>query len=47
MAPDFLAVVLHGFLHGVGFMLAVLCFGHPWIAIVIVLVAAAFRHGSG
>lgn len=45
MEPDFLMVVLYGFLHGVGFMLALLCFGHPWIAIVIVLAITALRHG--
>jgi hypothetical protein len=43
MAPDFLVVAIHGFLHGGGFMLAMLCFGHPWIAVVIVLAIAAFR----
>ena len=46
MAPDFLIVVLHGFLHGIGFMLAVLCFGHPWIAIVILLAIAALRRSG-
>jgi hypothetical protein len=46
MEPDFLVVVLHGFLHGVGFMFAVLCFGHPWIAAVIVLVVLALRRGG-
>ncbi len=46
MVPDFLVVVLHGFLHGVGFMLAVLCFGHPWFAIVIVLVIAVLRRSG-
>jgi hypothetical protein len=45
MVPDFLAVVLTGFLHGIGFMFAVLCVGHPWLAIVIVLAIAALRHG--
>jgi hypothetical protein len=33
--------VVHGFLHGVGFVLALLLaplfLGHPWIAVVIVL----------
>lgn len=45
MEPDFLTVVLHGFLHGVGFVLALLLaplfLGHPWIAVVIVLVIVA------
>jgi len=43
-------MVLHGFLHGVGFVLALLlaplCFGHPWVAIVIVVLAIIARlHG--
>jgi hypothetical protein len=42
MAPDFLVVAIHGFLHGIGFMLAVLCFGHPWV-VVVVLAIAAYR----
>jgi hypothetical protein len=41
MEPDFLMMVVHGFLRGVGFVLALLLMplflGHPWIAIVIVL----------
>jgi hypothetical protein len=45
MEPNFLAVVLQGFLHGIGFMLAVLCFGHPWIAIVLALAISALRRG--
>jgi hypothetical protein len=45
MEPDFLMMMLHGFLHGVGFVLALLLMplflGHPWIAIVIVLAIIA------
>ncbi len=45
MEPDFLMMALHGFLHGVGFALALLLapmfWGHPWIAVVIVLVIVA------
>ena len=45
MEPYFLMMVLHGFLHGVGFvfalMLVPLLLGHPWIAVVIVLAIIA------
>jgi len=45
MEPYFLMMVVQGFLHGVGFVLALLLaplfFGHPWIAVVIVLVIVA------
>jgi hypothetical protein len=44
MEPDFLlTMVLHGFLHGVGFLLALLLFGHPWIIVIIVLAVLARR----
>jgi hypothetical protein len=45
MEPDFLMIVLHGFLHGVGFVLALLLFGHPWIAVIIVLAIVARWRG--
>lgn len=45
MKPDFLVMVLHGFLHGIGFVLALLrmplFLGHPWIAVVLVLAIVA------
>jgi len=49
MEPEFLMMVLHGFLHGVGFvfalLLAPLFLGHPWIAVVIVLGITAIWRG--
>ncbi len=49
MAPDFLMMVLPGFLHGVGFVLALLLaplfLGHPRIAVIIVLAIVARWHG--
>jgi hypothetical protein len=48
MEPDFLMIVLHGFLHGVGLVLALLLaplfLGHPWLAFVIVLAVIARWH---
>ncbi len=45
MEPHFLMMVLQGFLHGVGFVLALLLaplfWAHPWIALVIVLAIIA------
>jgi len=45
MAPDFLMMVLHGSLHGIGFVLALLLaplfLGHPWVAVIIVLAIIA------
>jgi hypothetical protein len=49
MEPDFLVMVLHGFLHGIGFVVALLLaplfLGHKWIAVVIVLVIVARWRG--
>lgn len=50
MPPEFLTLVLCGFLHGIGFVLALLLLplllGHPWIVVVIVLGILALWRGS-
>jgi hypothetical protein len=50
MPPEFLTMVLHGFLHGIGFVLALLLLplllGHPWIVVVIILGIVALWRGS-